>query len=501
MASVSLFSLFAHGLNIHEIRVEVDISSGLPGFHIVGLAGTVVQESKDRIRAALVNSGFEWPRGKITVNLAPADLHKISSSFDLPIALGILTAQKLLPATIMQRFFIVGELGLNGSIRGLRHMFLFAEWAARQEKALILPPEAVPLLQHVSSSPSSPCFYGAHFLQDLVTSLKTHSLVPLGVHDASSHTPQSPEDFILDGIVGHTHAKRGLEIAAVGRHHMCLWGPPGAGKTVLARGLHELLPALMPKEARDVRRIHSLRAQSALSGELTRPFRAPHHSVSLAALLGGGTSPMPGEISLAHHGILFLDELAEFPRGHIDALRQPLADAIISIGRAKYTCTFPAYFQLIAATNPCPCGYYGDLEVPCTCYDTTRAKYLSKLSGPLLDRIDLHLHIRRQPAKALLDSRAAPYTSSARDRISTAQHFRATRPHAHISISIKELSLFHVAPNALAEASRLADARMLSGRSLLKLLSVARSVADLELSELVKKPHLEEAWSFKEPIA
>jgi magnesium chelatase family protein len=430
------------------------------------------------------------------VNLAPADLHKVSSLFDLPITLGILTAQHVLSVASVAKLYFAGELGLDGAIRGTRHMFLFAEWADRLGKSLVLPSEAAPLL-----SPSARAqLYSENSLRALVSALRLGFLSPVHCGTPSPFAPPEP-DLGLDGVVGHAHAKRGLEIAAAGGHHVCLWGPPGAGKTLLARGFESILPPLSSDAASEVRRIYSLRAQDRLSPltTLRRPFRAPHHSTTLTALLGGGASPTPGEISLAHHGVLFLDEFAEFPRGHIEALRQPLTERSITIGRAKYTCTLPARFQLIAATNPCPCGYYGDIATPCQCYDTTRKKYLSKISGPLLDRIDIHLHIRRQGAKSLIAPSSAPYTEAARERIVSAHEFRALQPYHNVTLSTKQIPLFKFDRSTLEAATALADTHALSGRSLLKLLGIARTIADLELCVAVKKPHLEEAWSFKEP--
>lgn len=499
MASVSLFSLFAIGLDVHEIRVEVDLSPGLPGFHIVGLADAAVQESKDRIRAALLNSGFSMPRGKITVNLAPANLHKIGSSFDLSIALGILIASgHLTLPKIYEGLCVVGELGLDGSIRGAQGAFLYAEWAQRQCKKVLLSEEAAARITFFYSD-----LYQVSALKPCVEALRRGQLRRAESNNITICSEPSFE-VRLEDIVGHTHAKRGLEIAAAGGHHVCLWGPPGTGKTMLARALESITPPPSATQRIEIERIHSLRTSQAYAG--TRPFRAPHHTISSAALIGGGSFPQPGEISLAHGGILFLDEFAEFARGHLDALRQPLQDRRVLIGRARYQCVFPCAFQLVAATNPCPCGFFGDTQNPCTCYETVRRKYMAKLSGPLLDRIDIHLHVQRQPS-ALLRAHTPSITSlEVRARVHSTLAFRAQREGSRNdntpqTLTLKNLSLFGFSSEIIDEVFLLAEQEQLSARSLVKLCSLARTIADLEQSAVIKKPHLHEAWSFKESVS
>ncbi len=499
MGSVSLFSLFALGLDVHKIRVEVDVSPGLPAFHVVGLTDTVVQESKDRIRAAFTNSGFTFPRGKVIVNLAPANLHKTGSSFDLPIALGILLAEKMIPPLASEAFFI-GELGLDGSIRNTEGTFLFAQWALAHAKELYIAKDALPFAYMRCPQPST---HGARTLLELVTTLRTRTQNTLPNPSATNTITSHSSDYIdLSDIVGHRTAKRALEIAAVGKHHLCLWGSPGTGKSMLAKALQGILPSLTDSQWSDLQRIHSIRTSIEPHASLSyeRPFRAPHHTTSSAALIGGGSFPRPGEVSLAHHGILFLDELAEFPRGHIDQLRQPLSEKTITIGRAKYTHTFPADFQLVAATNPCPCGYYGDVEVPCTCLETTRKKYIGKISGPILDRIDLHVHVRRQALVQTKQTDQPESTTDVRKRVLAAQTFAQAHNTQSTALTLKTISNFTFDAEPLHEATLLAQTNNLSVRSFIKLLRIARTIANLELSLTVKKPHLEEAWSFKSPL-
>jgi magnesium chelatase family protein len=481
------------GVDAFAVQVEVDVSGGLPGMLIVGLPDAAVQESRERVRAAVRNAGLPFPAARIVVNLAPADVRKEGPMFDLPIALAVLLAQGAIPQSALDKTLVAGELALDGSLRPVRGAINLALYAAQAGiTRLILPPKSAPEAAAIGEL----AVYAPTTLTQAVAFLSGQlTLAPVTPEPAEP--PTAPLD--LGDIKGQSAAKRALEVAAAGAHNLLLTGPPGSGKTMLARRLPGLLPPLTRAGAVEVTRIHS--AAGLHHGGLvqTPPFRSPHHTVSDAGLIGGGSVPRPGEVSLAHRGVLFMDEFPEFSRRALEVLRQPLEDGVVTISRARAALTFPARFMLVAAQNPCPCGFYGDLQRPCTCAPLARQRYRERLSGPLLDRIDLRLSVPRLTPEELL--RAPPGEPSARvqERVAAARALALERqgvPNAELSGAALRR---HAALGAGAAsfAQTLAKQLGLSGRGFDRLLRVARTVADLAGASHLETAHLAEAASYR----
>ncbi len=496
-----VYSCAVIGLDGVTVEVEVDTAQGLPGMVIVGLPDTAVQESRERVQSAVKNAGLIYPRKRVTVNLAPASVRKEGPAYDLPIAVGVLAAAEQIPPETLESAMIIGELSLDGSVRHVRGVLPMAALARAQGfKRLYVPemdaPEAalVPDLE----------VFGVSTLWALFRHLSGEERIPAYPPiDRDQMDVTVLTDF--QEIKGQEHVKRALEVAAAGSHNILLVGPPGTGKTLLARALPAILPRMDIDEALDVTRIYSVADQLPADVPLVqnRPFRAPHHTISHAGLVGGGNWPHPGEVSLAHRGVLFLDELPEFGTRVLEVLRQPIEDKIVTISRAQGSLTFPANFMLVAAMNPCPCGYYGDPLKPCICSPSTVTKYQKRISGPLMDRIDIHIQVPRVDYEKLSDGRTGESSGQVRARVEKARahqrhRFSSNGVTCNADMRPAEVRKFCKLDESGSNLMKSAMSQLqLSARAYHRILKLARTIADLADSENIAPQHLAEALQYR----